>query len=382
MNQEDVFVQHYEVCCAPGIDKNHVAEAMFADRCSSVPIKRVEFPLQACAVDAEDSRNNRLLTTTTMPLCDSIAELKRTYGSHRVGVVLGTSTSGISDGEDALAYRHAHGQFPENYHYNKQEMVAPARYLAAWLGLKGPCYGISSACTSGAKALISAARLIRTGACDAVVAGGVDTLCEMTLQGFSALQVVADQRSNPFSINRCGINLGEGAAVFVLSRTPSDLMFAGYGESSDAHHFSSPHPTGLGARLAMQRALKRAGLEPTVVDYLNLHGTGTIQNDQMEALAIAETFDHPLVMSSTKPLTGHTLGAAGAVEAAICCLALQRGDGRVPTHHWDAQRDPKMPELPGLAVNQLGSPMSTAMSNSFAFGGSNASLIFSRIEHG
>jgi 3-oxoacyl-[acyl-carrier-protein] synthase-1 len=200
----------------------------------------------------------------------------------------------------------------------------------------------------------------------------------MTIEGFSSLAVTTDSICNPFSINRNGINIGEGAGLFLLTREPGSVRLAGYGETSDAHHISAPHPEGRGAESAMRQALQRANMEPHEIEYLNLHGTASKQNDKMEAIAVQHVFGSQIACSSTKPLTGHTLAAAGAVEAVLCWLALQREDGKLPPHRWDGQPDPMLPTLTGIGSRQYSGKLTTAMSNSFAFGGSNASLILVR----
>jgi 3-oxoacyl-[acyl-carrier-protein] synthase-1 len=270
---------------------------------------------------------------------------------------------------------------PGDFHYAQQEMGSPAALLAHELKVTGPAYVHSSACSSSAKALASAARLIRMGLVDAVVTGGVDTLCGFTVAGFSALESVSAVQCKPLGAGRNGINLGEGAGLFLMSREPAAVALCGWGESSDGHHMSAPDPLGAGARIAMQDALRRAGIDAAEVDYINLHGTATLQNDAMESRAVADLFGTRVAVSSTKPFTGHTLGAAGAVEAAFCWLAMQDDnlEGRLPPHLWDGEADPALPPLnvaqPGA---RLGRPIRYALSNSFAFGGSNAALVFGR----
>jgi 3-oxoacyl-[acyl-carrier-protein] synthase-1 len=260
-------------------------------------------------------------------------------------------------------------------------MGSPAAVLAAVLGITGPAYVHSSACASSAKALASAARLIRLGVCDAVLAGGVDTLCALTVAGFASLESVSAARCNPLSRNRNGINLGEGAALFLVSGEPATVSLRGWGESSDGYHMSAPDPAGVGARLAMQRALSRAEVAAAEVDYINLHGTATIQNDAMEACVVAALFGDRVAVSSTKPLTGHALGAAGAIEAGLCWLAMQDDNrsGKVPPHLWDGQFDHNLPPLNVAGPDTaLGYPLRRVVSNSFAFGGTNATLILGR----
>jgi 3-oxoacyl-[acyl-carrier-protein] synthase I len=261
----------------------------------------------------------------------------------------------------------------------KWATARPSCFVARELGICGPAHVISTACSSGAKALASAARLLRAGLADAVIAGGADTLCRLTVAGFRALECVSVARCNPLSARRKGINLGEGAALFVMSRELGPLRLSGWGETSDAHHMSAPDPTGRGAADAMRLALHRAGVPPGAVDYVNLHGTGTRQNDAMESHAVGQVLGLDVATSSTKPLTGHALAAAGAIEAAFAWLTLvDNPRGVLPPHWWDGERDP---ELAGLHVvspgGSLGRPPAHVLSNSFAFGGSNAALLIS-----
>jgi 3-oxoacyl-[acyl-carrier-protein] synthase-1 len=217
--------------------------------------------------------------------------------------------------------------------------------------------------------------------CDAVVAGGIDTLCAFTLAGFAALESVSASRCNPLSRNRDGINIGEGAALFLMSREPAAVALRGWGESSDGYHVSAPDPAGAGARRAMEQALSRAGVAAAQIDYVNLHGTATVQNDAMEARLIHEVFGDGVPVSSTKPLTGHALGAAGAMEAGLCWVAMQDDNpsGKLPPHLWDGERDAALPVLnlaePGSSAGHY---LRWALSNSFAFGGANATLILGR----
>lgn len=264
------------------------------------------------------------------------------------------------------------------FEYPVQEMGNVATFLAQHLGIRGPAHTISTACSSGAKALASAARLLQSGMADAVVAGGVDALGRFTVGGFSALEAVSAERCNPLSANRRGINLGEAAAFFVLSREAGPVRLAGWGESQDAHHMSAPDPTGQGAVAAMQQALARAGMPPAAVDYVNLHGTATLHNDAMESRAVQAVLGLDVAVSSTKPLTGHSLAAAGALEAAVAWHVLQHNpQGVLPVHWWDGVADPTMPALAAVAPGmQLGRTARVVMSNSFAFGGSNSTLLF------
>lgn len=326
------------------------------------------------------SRNNALLAATLAQIRPAVDAAMARHGPRRVGIVVGISTAGVAEGELAARRRGVDGHWPPDYDYAQQEMGNGAAFLARLLGAAGPCLAVSTACSSGAKALASAARMLQANLADVVVAGGADTLCGLTVAGFSALESVSPTRCNPLSLHRRGINLGEGSALFLVSRDPGPLRLAGWGETSDAHHMSAPDPTGRGAIDAMRLALQRAGVPATAVGYVNLHGTATPQNDAMESLAVAEVLGLDVPCSSTKPLTGHALAAAGAIEAALAWLTmLDNPGGRLPPHWWDGQRDPALAGLNLVAAgDSLGHAPAHVLSNSFAFGGSNAALLLSR----
>ncbi len=325
-----------------------------------------------------DCRNNRLADIALR--CDGfdhhVEQAALRWGRERIGVFVGTSTSGILQTEIAYRQRSASsGALPPWLKFDlTQDNASLARYVQTALGLTGPAFVISTACSSSAKAYASAARLIHLGMIDAAVVGGVDTLCMTTLYGFNALELLSTDICRPWDAARKGLSLGEGAAFALLTHDKSQTTncLLGCGESSDGHHMSSPHPQGLGAALAMQAALLDAGLSAADIDYLNLHGTGTPNNDAAEDLAVCKVFGPGLMVSSTKGSTGHTLGAAGAVEAAITLLALQHG--LVPAGLNVQTPDPK---LNAHYVRQpLACTLQRAASNSFGFGGSNACLIF------
>ncbi|MDP9710200.1 UNVERIFIED_ORG: 3-oxoacyl-[acyl-carrier-protein] synthase-1 [Pseudomonas fluorescens] len=384
------------VICALGRDKPAVARNLFAGDCSGMRresgwVPERELPVAAVhgdlaplpdALADQRSRNNQLLLEAALQIRDDIEHAIQTYGRERIGVVLGTSTSGIDEASRGLAHYIRDQQFPADYDYRQQELGAPANFLADWLQLSGPTYVISTACTSSARALMSARRLLDLGLCDAVLCGGVDSLCKLTLNGFSALEAVSDQRCNPFSANRNGINIGEAAVLFVMSKERGagpGIALLGAGASSDAHHISAPEPTGRGALQSMQKALDQAHLHAGDISYLNLHGTATQHNDAMESLAVASLFPEGVPCSSTKPMTGHTLGAAGALEAAFCWLSLtaDNPDNALPPHVWDGQPDPDLPALKWVTASERLASIAPRylMSNSFAFGGNNVSLI-------
>jgi 3-oxoacyl-[acyl-carrier-protein] synthase-1 len=341
----------------------------------------IELPSMARWPLQHRSRNNQLALAALSQIRDAVDTAIVRYGAERVGVIIGTSTSGISGTETALRQQVSDNTLPEEFHYGQQEMGSPATMLALELGVGGPSYVHSSACSSSAKAMASAARLLNMGLCDAVVCGGVDSMCAFTVAGFSALESVSTRQCNPLSANRNGINIGEGAALFLMTREPSAVALRGWGESSDGHHMSAPDPAGRGARLSISQALQRAGIDAAQIDYINMHGTATIQNDAMESRVIEDLFGSDIPVSSTKPFTGHTLGAAAAIEAALCWLAMQddNAEGKLLPHLWDGVQDPALPVLNAVTPGtRLGRPLRWALSNSFAFGGSNATLILGR----
>ena len=330
-----------------------------------------------------DTRNNRLLWTAMAQITSEIDDLITTFGTDRIGIILGTSTSGIEEGTTGYQDMLETGTWALGFRYEHQEIGSPADFLRDALGLSGPAYVISTACSSSGKAFASAQRLMDAGMCDAVIVGGVDSLCRLTVRGFDALNSISEGVCNPLSKNRDGINIGEGCALFTLRRDAGDIALMGVGETSDAHHPNAPHPDGIGAISAMKSALKIAGLTPDDISYINMHGTATPLNDRMESTAIAQIFGTTVAVSSTKPMTGHTLGAAGAIEAAILWLSLQHAaDGApLPRHHWDGAIDPDV--TPMNLVAQTGQRVApndrlAMMSNSFAFGGSNVSVILGR----
>jgi 3-oxoacyl-[acyl-carrier-protein] synthase-1 len=332
-----------------------------------------------------DCRNNRLaeLALRQDGFLEDIARAARRWDSRRIGVFMGTSTAGILQTE--IAYRHRDpltGALPPSFDYGAtHNSFSVADYLRRRLRLDGPAVVVSCACASSAKAFGSARRMLEAGLIDAALVGGVDSLCLTTLYGFHSLQLTSARPCRPFDVARDGISIGEAAAFAWMERPHGALgsdaiALLGVGESSDAHHMSAPHPEGLGARLAMQSALRVAGLEPDDIDYINLHGTATPSNDRSESQAVTTVFSATTPGSSTKGATGHTLGAAGALEAVICALAIRHGlmPGGVNT----AQLDPML-TAHYLRENRR-RPVARALSNSFGFGGTNCSLILGRPE--
>ena len=318
-----------------------------------------------------DCRNNRLAQVGLAQdnFIEKVMRARKQYGAQRVAVLLGTSTSGILRTE--LAYRS--GSFEELHYRHAQNLFSVTDYVRRALGLEGPAMTISTACSSSAKVFASAWRYIEAGIADAAVVGGVDSLCLTTLHGFTSLQLVSDEPCRPFDAARKGMSIGEAAGYALLERdATSALKLAGYGESSDAHHMSTPHPEGEGALDAMRQALQRAGLEPSAIDYINAHGTATPANDRAEDRAIVRLFGSKVPVSSTKGWTGHTLGAAGIVEAIVCFLALEHGF--VPATLNTSVVEPGLESA--IVLENRSAPVRRALTNSFGFGGSNCSLVF------
>jgi len=329
-----------------------------------------------------DSRNHRLawLGLNQDGFLDRAHALRERYGAARVALVLGTSTSSIGETERAYRELDASGRFlPAQRGSLVHQPHALGLFVAHALGLTGPNLTIATACSSSAKVLASAERLLRLGLADAAVVGGVDTLCDSVLFGFNSLELVSNEECRPFDVHRRGLSLGEAAGFAILERLPQSgkvdtPLLVGYGESSDAHHMSAPHPQGAGAERALDDALARAGLRTDQVDYINLHGTASLQNDSVEAALIARRFPAATRASSTKGWSGHTLGAAGILEAAITLIALERGlaPGTLNTHELDPVCGPQ------IRIDNSEADLRIALSNSFGFGGNNCCLAFAR----
>ena len=302
-----------------------------------------------------DMRANRLLLLAVQNMRAELEAFVARHGAHRVAVVLGASNTGIDEAQRHVDRWLDEGAKPPEMWFSQIELGTSADYLRRLLGVKGPAYVVSTACSSSAKAFAAARRLIAAGVVDAAVVGGVDGRCRFAMNGFHALGALSQGLCRPLAPDRDGINLGEGVALFTMEKAATSaalpqVFCAGAGETSDAHHATAPDPEGRGAEAAMRAALADAGLAPSDIGYVNLHGTGTQANDEMEMKAVRRVFGESFTAyESTKPFTGHCLGAAGAVEAAICWLKLQAGD-----------------------------VAGAALSNSFAFGGSNASVALAR----
>lgn len=338
-------------------------------------------------IAAFDCRNNRLaaIALEADGFKDAVSDAAERYGADRIAVVVGSSTSGIDRTE--VAYRARGGgdePLPGWFDYrHTQNAFSPADFTRCYLGLEGMALAVATACSSSAKAMAAAARYIEAGLADAAVVGGVDCLCLTTIYGFNSLELLDKQPCRPWDQARAGISLGE-AAGFVLMECVADkdaskegLFFLGYGESSDAHHMSAPPPDGAGAARAIAGALASSGLEASSIDYVNLHGTGTPSNDRAEDQAVLAKFGRDVPCSSTKGLTGHTLGASGMVELLLTSIAMEDGfvPGTINTETVDGELKA------GIALDNQAQPIRLALSNSFGFGGSNCSVILGRRPH-
>ena len=386
----------WSVACSAGVGVPALAAALRERRSGLRANDFTEVPLptfigrvagiEGCALPARlatwECRNNRLawLALTSDGFFDLACAARDRYGPDRVALVLGTSTSSIGATEEAYRRLLPDGQYPEDL---RRPIVHTPHSLGDFvreaLGLEGIVVTVGTACSSSAKVFAQAERLIRLGLADAAVVGGVDSLCGSVLFGFNSLELVSPEPCRPFDVARRGISIGEAGGFALLERDGSGgPWLLGYGESSDAHHMSSPHPQGLGARLAIEAALKRAGLGPDAVQYINLHGTASQKNDEVEARVIADMFPATTRASSTKGWTGHTLGAAGIVEAVVAFIAMQTGlaPGTLNAEELDPDCGPQ------VRLDNEAADLRVVLSNSFGFGGSNCSLLFGRHRHG
>jgi len=330
---------------------------------------------------AGGTRIIRVINAALEQLRPAVERAVSKYGPERIGICYGSGDSGSE--ASLLAHRalFSNNAFPQDYSLRFQGTFS-VEFISRKFGLSGPAFSVATACASGASAIIRGAELIQAGYCGAVIAGGADIVSETVFAGFHALEAISDSLTNPFSKNRKGINLGEGAAFFLLdSEQISGVELLGAGESADAHHITAPGPDGAGPAKAMMAALKNAGISGDQIGYVNLHGTGTELNDKAESLAMktvfGDTYPPSPPVSSTKPITGHTLGAAGALEAAICWMALTEQRG-LPVHCWDGVKDEEIPFFP-VDGSRMENP-AICMSNSFGFGGCNVSLILGSLQ--
>jgi len=335
-------------------------------------IPNVDMPALGNLSFAGNTRIFRIINAAMDQLALAVEKAVSKYGREKIGVCLGSCDNGSEASFIAHNVLFEKGAFPGDYELRFQSAYFPAEFVARRFGLGGPVFTVATACASGASAIVRGAEMIRAGLCSAVIAGGADIVSETVFSGFIALEAVSQEVSNPFSKNRKGINLGEGAAFFLLeAQENSPVELLGSGESSDAFHMTAPGTDGAGPTRAMKAALADAGIKSGQIDYVNLHGTGTELNDRAESLAMKTMFGADVPASSTKPITGHTLGAAGALEAAICWMALTAKRG-LPVHCWDGVKDDELPFTPGISGEKA---PAICMSNSFAFGGCNVSLV-------
>lgn len=383
----------YSLCNALGGSKEAISAALQAGQSGLTPVRfQLSFETFTGAVDAElpelpahlkdwETRTSQMALLLLQQMEQELAALTQRWEPHRIAILLGTSTAGADRTE--VAYQHfvREGALPEEYDLWKHHTYGATLHVVRELtGATGPAWVVSTACTSSAKPLGTAARLMEAGLIDAAIVGGIDTLCSMTLQGFHALSALSTQLTKPFSAERRGINIGEGGAFVLLERESANepvAWLAGVGESSDAYHIAAPHPEGTGAALAMERALAQSDIPPEAVDFINAHGTATGLNDSAEAKAIATIFPPQTPVFSTKGYTGHTLGGAGATEVAFCLMSLEQG--------WlppSLNAEPLDPELNVRVVlsKEQGS-YRYALSNSFAFGGNNISVLLKAGSH-
>jgi len=387
-----VALTAYQCASAAGDDVEALYASLLNNRSCLRPLRLFELPFETvvgevvsplpavrAAFKAYDCRNARLalLALEQGGFRQNIEKAVSRHGAARIGLILGTSTSGIYDTENAYVDLLENGVMPAGFAFLKTHTAqATAEFLQLELGLQGPCYAISTACSSSAKALGAAQRLIQADVCDAVLVAGVDSLCRLTLRGFNSLQLVTPEVCRPMDAGRLGINIGEGAALLLVERILPDNAdrprLLAVGESSDAYHMSAPHPEGRGAAAAMHQALELAGRKLDQVDYINLHATASRLNDQSEAKAIAGLFPSSPPCSGVKGLLGHTLGAAGAVEAIVSLLAIERGF--LPGTCGLRQVDPDF-GLPVIAEPILYRQPRLVLSNAFGFGGNNASVL-------
>jgi 3-oxoacyl-[acyl-carrier-protein] synthase-1 len=377
----------YALCNALGTGRAAVRDALEAGRTglgpspiavpfpTAVGAMPVDLPALASPHDEWSTRIAKMTGLLVAELDPALARARARWRPERIAIVLGTSTAGAASTERAYGYFVEHGVMPDDYDFRRQHTYgALLNVVRALTGAVGPAWVVSTACTSSAKTLASAARLIEADMADAVIAGGVDTLCAMTLMGFRGLGALSDGACRPFGEGRDGISIGEGGAFLLVERSGDGLaLLSGVGESSDAYHISAPHPEGEGASAAMQQSLNQAGLRPEDVDHVNAHGTGTPLNDIAESKAIARLFGREVPVVSTKGYTGHTLGAAGSTEAALAVMAIE--EGFIPGSLGAAPLDPRVEVRVPLATTR--GRYRHVLSNSFAFGGNNTAVLVS-----
>jgi 3-oxoacyl-[acyl-carrier-protein] synthase-1 len=389
---EPLAVRSFTITSAAGLGSVHTARSLREERsglarndldwapldCWIGRVAAAESVSLPASLGAFECRNNQLALRALEQdgFLDAVASARERHGAARIAVFLGTSTSGILSTELAYQGRDpATGRLPDAFRYDTvHNLNATTEFVRRVLGITGPAMTISTACSSSAKVFCLAERFIRLGLVDAAVVGGVDSLCHTTLYGFNSLQLVSTDICRPFDAARRGLSIGEAAGFALLERGPGELQLVGYGETSDAHHMSAPHPEGDGARRAMLDALARARLSPADIDYVNLHGTATPANDRSEGRAVHDVFGTGTPCSSTKGITGHALGAAGITEAAIALLSLEQAF--LPGNTNTTAVDPET--RCAIALHGEARKLGRVMSNNFGFGGSNCALVFGK----
>ena len=390
------FAVDLGIVSALGSGKTGTAERLFAGELPELSEERIggrAFRIARApesrrppAEAGSDFRNrvDALIAEAASQIADSVAAAIDRYGPHRIAVILGSTDNGSEESLEAIRRRLASGSFPDGYSLYRQSAELAPRFLASYFGLSGIAMAVSTACASATTAMIRAREFMAAELCDAAIVGGADIVSDSVALGFDALEAVSPERCLPFSRNRRGITLGEGAALFLICREDpvgEGIRLLGAGEASDAHHLTAPDPEGRGAARAMSLALADAGLSPGELGYLNLHGTGTSLNDSMESRAVASVFGEGGVpASSTKGSVGHTLGAAGAVELGFCWLALSSRNAAeaLPPHSWDGARDDELPRMDLVEPGRRAVGLSTCMSVSFAFGGADAGIVLGK----
>ena len=372
--QKRVWITGYDAICnlgndIDGIFKNAInsKNSFLTPDDSIIKGETFYFGKISCALPQISAGNynlrcNRLLLHLADRINSKIAEVLNKYPPHKIGVVAATTNSGIEEYEKSRNKKHF-------------EIGNPAEFLRQHLGLKGFYESVSTACSSGIKAFSTARKLINNGICDAVIVAGTDSLAQLPIFGFHSLEVLSHQKSNPFSKNRNGINIGEAAAIFIVEKDEGEIAIKGIGETSDAYHAATPDPKGFEAARAIKTALKEANLAPDAIDYINLHGTGTKSNDLMEANAVYNIFGSCVEASSTKPLTGHCLGAAATLETALCCHAIR--NNKILPHVYDGEYDFSLPKI-NLVTQPADKKINNVLCTAFGFGGTNAAIILGR----
>ena len=360
--------------------KTHSGREFYAAKVDDGALKKTGARYDMRAIQIEDCALEQI--------APAVEAAKQKYGAARIAVCVGCCDNGSEFSVAGHREYFEKGAFPKNYSLEIQSADYPATYIKEKFGLAGPAYVFATACSSSGSAIIKAAQLIKAGIVDAAICGGVDVASDTVLLGFDSLEAVSENKTNPFSAARSGITLGEGAAFFLLSKDKGPVELLGWGESADASHMTAPLADGSGAFCAMKEALAFAGLDASKIDYVNLHGTGTRLNDSMEAKAVAQVFGslaEAVPASSTKPMTGHTLGASSAVELAACWLSIVNNDKKssaeikLPLHVYDGNYDPDLPRLNLIGPEtKFNKRINVCMSNSFGFGGCNVSLIIGK----